>query len=478
MDPKECERPGETRPLVTPGPEDLARLSVLLPPGRVLLSPEARERYSRDESTRLYSLPDAVVLPRSEEEVSAVLAWAFEGFFPVIARGAGTGVAGGAVAVGGGVVLSLEKMDEIIEIDRENMTARVMPGVVTARLQREAEALGLFYPPDPASAENCTIGGNVSVGAGGARAVKYGTTRHYVLGMRAASSRGEILVFGGKNIKDATGYHLMDLMVGSEGTLGIITEVTLRLVPLPGRVSTLLVPFADLEDAVGAVTEIMASGLWPTAAEFMDDVAVEAAERYLGRPLPGGEKARAYVLFSFDGETLEELEQRMVKAGGLVRGRGALDVFAALDPGQQSRLWESRRTLGDAMKAMSPVVGKADVVVPRGSVPRLVREVKAAAGDLGLRIACFGHAGDGNVHVNILKEKTPDGEWEELLCRAMDRVMDAVAALGGKPSGEHGLGILKKGELERFAGTGPVNIMRELKAVFDPRGILNPGKVL
>ena len=446
--------------------------------GCVLTSEEARERYSRDESTRVRFVPDAVVLPVDEEEVRTVLAWANAGRYPVVTRGAGTGVAGGAVAVGGGVVLSLENMNRILEIDAENLTLTTEPGVVTGDLQREAERRGLFYPPDPASSDNCTIGGNIAVGAGGARAVKYGTTRNYVLGLKVATADGRLLVFGGKNVKDATGYRLIDLMVGSEGTLGVITEATLRLIPLPPRNATILVPFPSVGGAVEFVTRLLKSRLVPAVAEFMDEVAIEAARAHLGRDLPSGSGAGAYAFISFDGEGEEELLQRLSRAENIARGMDAKEVYAALDQGQQARLWEARRTLGDAMKGLSPVIGKADVVVPRASVPGLVAEVKGISADLGLRIACFGHAGDGNVHVNILREKLSDDAWEKTLETSMGRVMETVLRLGGKPSGEHGIGVLKKAELRAFLGEDAVRLMCMVKDVFDPEGILNPGKVL
>lgn len=460
-----------------PSREDLDRLGAMLHAGRILLGEGALERYCTDQSTRVFAAPWAVVQAGCEADITACLTWANSGPFALVTRGAGTGVAGGAVAVGGGVVLSTERMNRILEIDGDNFTATCEPGVITAELQRAVAESGLFYPPDPASQDSCTIGGNVAVGAGGPRAVKYGTTRDYVIGMRVALTDGEVLTLGGKNVKDATGYRLIDLMVGSEGTLGVVTSVTVRLLPLPKITASLLAPFPSINHAAGAVAALIAARLTPTLAEFMDEVAIEAAERHLERQLPSASEAGAYVFVGFDGDLREEIERRMVEADALCRAEGALEVYGALDLGQQERLWESRKVLGDAMKGLSPEIGKADVVVPRASVPELVAEVKTAAKRLGVRIACFGHAGDGNVHVNILRESLGESEWADLLPKAMGEVMAATRRLGGRPSGEHGIGVLKRCELEDFVGGRAVELMRSIRAAFDPKGILNPGKV-
>jgi len=462
----------------TPGPGDLDRLGELLPTGKLLRETEARERYRKDESTRLSALPDAVVLAASLEDVVACLKWAFAGSFPIVTRGSGTGVAGGAVPLGGGVVLSLEKLNRILEFDEDNLTVTCEAGVITADLQREARARGLFYPPDPASAESCTIGGNAAVGAGGALAVKYGTTRDYLLGMRVALADGEVVDLGGKNVKDATGYHLMELLVGSEGTLGVIVEVTLRLIPLPAGAASMLVPFPGIVEAARAVSEIIRLGLNPAVAEFLDEVAIEAATGYLARELPMAGRAGAFVLLSFEGGNPAQLEETLIRAEPVLQRHGALEVLAALDPGQEARIWESRRCLGDAMKKLSPEIGKLDVVVPRASVSELVGRVKSLSLQIGIRIACFGHAGDGNVHVNILREALPDSQWEEKLAAALEGVLGETRRLGGRPSGEHGVGVLKREAMADFLGFRQLRLMRGIKDVFDPKGILNPGKVL
>jgi glycolate oxidase len=380
--------------------------------------------------------------------------------------------------VGGGVILGLERLDRILEIDEENLTLTCEPGVITDQVHREVEARGLFYPPDPASLESCSIGGNVAVGAGGARAVKYGTTRDYVLGMQLALADGTLLDLGSKNVKDASGYHLLGTVIGSEGTLGVITRVTLRLLPLPLRRAALLLPFTDLDSAARTVTGLLRSRVVPAVAEFMDDVTIAAARRYLGRDLPGGKAAGAYVLLELDGDDDHHIEQQMLRVAEVAEAHAALEVLAAEDPGQQARLWESRRCLGEALRTWSPEIGKADVVVPRARVPELVAEVKRTGAELGLMTACFGHAGDGNVHVNLLRHDLPDAEWQPRMELAMDRVMEVTRRLGGLPSGEHGIGVLKKPYLRRFLPPRSLELMQGIKRTFDPQGILNPGKVL
>lgn len=460
-----------------PGDADLRRLEQRIGTDRVSGRPEALERYVRDESTRLSALPTAVVKPESAEEVAGVLRWASEGLFPIIPRGAGTGMSGGAVAVGGGVILSLERLDRVLEIDEENLTVTCEPGVITASVGEAVAPAGLFYPPDPASLETCSIGGNVAVGAGGPRALKYGTTRNYVLGIRVTLADGTVLELGGKNVKDASGYHLLGLFIGSEGTLGVITRVTLRVVPRPLRRASLLAVFPNLTSCARAVARNVRARVLPSVAEFMDDVAIGAVRRHLGRALPGGGDGEAFGFFELDGDDSDLLLRQLLAVEEVARSEGASDVFAAEDEGQQARLWEARRTVSDALKALSPEIGKADVVVPKARVPELVDAIKGAGRRHGLAVACFGHAGDGNVHVNVLRGSLPEEGWQIALAGVMDEVMDRTRELGGLPSGEHGIGVLKKPYLGRFLSEAHMRLMRGVKASFDPLGILNPSKV-
>ena len=434
------------------------------------------ERYGRDETPGVFEPPDLVVRPENAAQISALLKLAGERGFPVVPRGAGTGLVGGAVPYGGGVVLSLEKLDRILEIDEGNMMAVVEPAVITGFLQKEVETRGLFYPPDPASLDSCSLGGNVATGAGGARAVKYGVTRDYVCGLEVVLPTGEILKLGGKIVKYATGYHLLDLLVGSEGTLGVITQVTLKLLALPSHRANLLVPFPDLPEAAEAVAAVIRHRLTPSVMEFMDRGALAASRAFLDRDVPFPD-AGAHLFVEVDGDSEEAVEKAYERIGELCLDRGAKDVLVADSRPTQEKLWETRRVIGEAVKAQNRDVGKQDVVVPRMAIPELVRRLSAMGEKGGVDIICFGHAGDGNVHVNILQGDLPNDVWKEQLAEVYPAVIDAVYALGGVLSGEHGIGWIKKEHLARVLPEGHLKLLRGIKKVFDPAGILNPGKV-
>lgn len=435
------------------------------------------ERYGRDETPGAFHPPDLVVLPRNSEETATLLRLANEHRFPVIPRGAGTGVVGGAIPFGGGVVLSLERMNRIIEIDEGNMMAVVEPAVITGELQREVESRGLFYPPDPASLDSCSIGGNVATGAGGPRAVKYGVTRDYVCGLTAVLPTGETLALGGKIVKYATGYHLLDLFIGSEGTLGVITAITLRLLAFPGHRTNLLIPFDGLDSAAGAVAEIIRRRLQPSVLEFMDRGSLEASRRFLEREIPFP-AAGAHLLVEVDGHSEEAVKADYEAIGELCLDLGAEDVLVADTRASQEKLWETRRVIGEAVKAQNRDVAKQDVVVPRMAIPDLVRRLDEIGKKSGMSIVCFGHAGDGNVHVNILRGEMEDEKWKRGLASTFPAVIDEVYALGGVLSGEHGIGWIKKEYLARVLPAAHLRILREIKKVFDPAGILNPGKII
>jgi glycolate oxidase len=437
----------------------------------------AREKYGRDETPDAFHAPDLVVLPRNSEETATLLRLAGEHRFPVIPRGAGTGVVGGAIPFGGGVVLSLERMNRILEIDEGNMMAVVEPAVITGELQREVESKGLFYPPDPASLDSCSIGGNVATGAGGPRAVKYGVTRDYVCGLEAVLPTGETVSLGGKIVKYATGYHLLDLLIGSEGTLAVITAITLRLLAFPGHRTNLLVPFDGLDSAAGAVAEIVRRRLKPSVLEFMDRGSLEASRRFLEREIPFP-AAGAHLLVEVDGHSEEEVRLGYEAIGEVCLERGAEDVLVADTRAAQEKLWETRRVIGEAVKTQNRDVAKQDVVVPRMAIPALVRRLGEIGEQSGMPVVCFGHAGDGNVHVNILRGEMEDERWEKGLETVFPAVIDEVYALGGVLSGEHGIGWMKKEYLARILPAAHLRILREIKKVFDPAGILNPGKII
>lgn len=451
-------------------------LEEIVGPGAVLAGGDAVAPYSRDETPRVAAAPDLVVIPRNTEQIGRVLHLASARRFPVIPRGTGTGVVAGALAFGGGVVLSLEKFNRILEIDAENMMAVVEPGVITGHLQKEAEALGLFYPPDPQSADSCSIGGNVATGAGGPRAVKYGVTRDYVTGLEVVLPTGEILPLGGKIVKYATGYHLMDLFIGSEGTLGVVTKITLKLLAFPPHRASLLVPFATLEEAARAVATIIRRRLLPARLEFMDRGSIEASRRFLERELPFPD-AGAHLLIEVDGHREDEVRTAYEAVGELCLESAAADVLVADTRAAQEKLWEGRRVIGEAVKAQNRDVGKQDVVVPRKAIPELVRRLGTIGARAGAAIVCFGHAGDGNVHVNILRAGLDDEGWRRAQAEVFPALIREVYRLGGVLSGEHGIGWLKKGLLAEVLPERHLEIMRGIKRVFDPAGILNPGKV-
>jgi len=449
----------------------------ILGPDSLLEGEDDLARYGRDETPGLEHLPDLVVRPRDAAQIGDLLRFATERGLPVIPRGAGTGVVGGALAVGGGVVLSLERMNRIVEIDEENMMAVVEPAVITGDLQREVESRGLFYPPDPASLDSCSIGGNVATGAGGPRAVKYGVTKDYVCGLEVVVPTGETLRFGGKIVKYASGYHLLDLMIGSEGTLGVITGITLRLLALPSHRTNLLVPFDTLEEASRAVAEIIRRRLAPSVLEFMDRGSLEASRRFLDREIPF-EGAGAHLLVEIDGRSAGEVEAAYETIGEVCLEGGAEDVLVADTRPAQEKLWETRRVIGEAVKTQNRDVGKQDVVVPRMAIPELVTRLREIGEGCGIGIICFGHAGDGNVHVNMLQGELDDGTWKEGLAELYPRILETVYGLGGVLSGEHGIGWLKRDWLARFLPEKHLDLLRGVKKAFDPAGILNPGKVI
>jgi glycolate oxidase len=443
----------------------------------VLLGPEAMEAYTHDETVGLRAEPEVVVSVTSVEQVSEVFALAQRERVPVTPRGAGYGLSGGAIPVHGGIVLSTEKMNRILEIDRENLMVTVEPGVITGDIHRAVEAEGLFYPPDPASLDSCTIGGNVAEGAGGPRAVKYGVTMHYVCGLEAVLPSGEIITCGGKLVKNVTGYNLIQLLIGSEGTLAVVTKIILRLIPLPKVQVDLLVPFDAFQAAADTVSDIIAHRILPTTIEFMERDSVLAVERLLQKEVPHDDAA-AHLLIQLDGNTQEAVDADMEVVGELCLEHGARDVLVAQDRPTRDRLWEARRMIIDALNHESPVNHMEDVVVPRAEIHRLLNGMRAIAGRHGVRIISFGHAGDGNVHVNVLKDDLPDDEWEGLVPAVTEEIYRLALSLGGTITGEHGIGATRRRYLSLALDGAQIDLMRQIRQVFDPSRILNPGKVL
>ncbi len=417
---------------------------------------------------------DLVVRPANTAEIAGIARLCHEHRIPLVVRGAGTGYTGGAVPTAGGVVLSMERLDRIIEIDEVNLLAVVEPNVITGDLQRAVEAVGLFYPPDPASLDTSSIGGNVAECAGGPRAFKYGVTRRYVLGLEAVLPTGEIIRTGSKAVKNVVGYDLTQLLVGSEGTLAIITRITLRLIPKPPAYRTALATFTGIQGAVDAVSALVARRVIPAALELIDQDSIEAVQQHTGEALvPAG--TGAVLILETDG-TPAAVEEEMARAADACRAAGALAVTAAASDAERDRIWAVRRAVSLALKATGLTKVNHDVVVPRGRVPDLFAVVADLRARHGLRIASFGHAGDGNIHVNIMIDGS-DPDARARATAAERTLFEQVVALEGSISGEHGIGFAKKPYIGLELSPDEIALMRRVKAAFDPRGILNPGKM-
>jgi glycolate oxidase len=451
-------------------------LRAIVGEGNVRADEEALEKYAHDETVGLWAQPEVVVFVHSAQEVADIFRLAVRERIPVTPRGAGYGLSGGAVPVFGGIVLSTEKMNRILEIDKQNLMVTVEPGVITGDIHRAVEAEGLFYPPDPASLDSCSIGGNIAEGAGGPRAVKYGTTKDYVCGLEAVLPSGDIITCGGKLVKNVTGYNLIQLLVGSEGTLAVVTRIILRLLPLPKYRVDLLVPYDDFQAAADTVSDIIAARILPATIEFMEQDSVLAAERLLQKTVPYDDAA-AHLLIQLDGNRPEAVDADFEAVGEICLAHGARDVLVAKDTRTRDRLWEARRAIVDALKHESPVNHMEDVVVPRAEIPALLRGIKEIARRHGVRIVCFGHAGDGNVHVNALKDALPDGEWQALVPVLTEEIYRLTLSLGGTLTGEHGVGATRRRYLPMALDPAQIALMRGIKEVFDPHHILNPGKI-
>jgi glycolate dehydrogenase FAD-linked subunit len=453
--------------------EFLAALERAIDPAYVRTDAASRESYGID-GTKHGRPADVVVLPDGTEQVSAVLQLCSEFNVPVVPRGAGTGYTGGAIPVRGGVVLSLERMNRILEIDQSNLVAVVEPNVITGDLQDAVERVGLFYPPDPASLKESVIGGNVAECAGGPRAFKYGTTKQYVLGLQAVLPNGDVFKTGGKAVKNVVGYDLTHLLVGSEGTLAVITRIILRLIPKPPVQSTLRATFRTVGDAARAVENIIAERVVPATLELIDHASLEAVARYLQVRSLAPEGTGALLLLEVDGlaEAVIEEASRVERA---CRAAGATEILRARDETERQELWRVRREISPSLKTISLRKFNHDVVVPKGRIPQLFELVAGLQADFRLRLACFGHAGDGNIHVNIL---VGDDEAEVQRAHAAERVlMEGVVALEGSISGEHGIGVSKARFLSIELSEEEIALMKRVKAAFDPKGILNPGKI-
>ncbi len=442
---------------------------------RVFVGQDINEDFSHDEMGGVHSMPEVLVEVLSTEEVSTIMKYAYENNIPVTPRGQGTGLVGASVAICGGIMMNLSKMNKILELDTENLTLTVEPGVLLMQIAKFCEDNDLLYPPDPGE-KSATIGGNINTNAGGMRAVKYGVTRDYVRGLEVVMPNGQVLEIGGKVVKNSSGYSIKDLIVGSEGTLGIVTKAILRLLPLPKKVISLLIPFPDLETAIETVPKIIKAKYIPTAIEFMERTVILAAEEYLGKKFPDN-TSDAYLLLSFDGNSTKEIEAIYEQVAHICLEAGALDVFISDTEERRVSIWSARGAFLEAIKNSTTEMDECDVVVPRNKVAEFVKFTHELQEKFNIRIPSFGHAGDGNLHIYILRDQLGEEEWKKKLHDVMQCMYDRAKELNGKVSGEHGIGYVKKPYLNESAGEEYMALLRNIKLAFDPKNILNPGKV-
>ena len=443
----------------------------------VLVDEEALRQYAHDETEDLHFLPDVVIRPGTAEEISEIMKVCNQFKIPVTPRGAGTGLSGGALPHLGGVLISLERLNRIIEIDERNLQVTTEPGVITEVLQDAIRAKGLFYPPDPSSRGSCMIGGNIAENSGGPKAVKYGVVKDYVLNLEVVLPTGEITWTGANVLKNATGYNITQLMVGSEGTLGIVTKAVLRLIPLPRYDLLMLVPFDRSENACAAVSAIFTAGYVPSAMEFMERDALEWVMRFVDNCIvPITDTVQAHLLIEVDGNDLDVLMKEMEGISEVVSRFDCGEILFAEDAQQKAELWKLRRRVGEAVKSHS-VYKEEDTVVPRAELPVLLSGVKAIGRKYGFHSVCYGHAGDGNLHVNIIKGELSDEQWNGSLKHGIVEIFQLVKSLGGTISGEHGIGLVQKDYLPIVFDEVQMRLMKEIKKIFDPNNILNAGKI-
>lgn len=454
---------------------DLDYLRSIIPEGRILTGDEILSDYHHDELSGTENPPEVLIFVKSTEEVSAIMKYANEKKIPVVTRGAGTGLVGSSVAVHGGIMLCTSKMNRILELDDKNLTVTVEPGVLLMELSAYVEENGFFYPPDPGE-KTATIGGNISTNAGGMRAVRYGVTRDYVRGLTVVLPTGEVLKLGGKIVKNSSGYSLLNLMVGSEGTLGVITEAILKVIPLPEQSLSLLVPFETMDAALDTVPLLVASSINPTAIEYFSRDVILFSEDYLSKRFPDTSHD-AYLLLTFDGASLEEVTANYSKAAEICIGNGAVDAYFVDTPERKKSVWDSRGAFLEAIKSSTTEMDECDVVVPRSRIADFIKYTHEIAAKLNVRIPSFGHAGDGNLHIYICRDELSKEAFEEVLKQAFEMMYTKAGEYDGNVSGEHGIGFAKRAYLAERLGPEQIRLMRGIKLAFDPSSILNPDKV-
>ena len=455
---------------------DVDYIGSFIPKERLVSFDEISQDYAHDELGGIEKKPDILVYVLSTEEVSKIVKYAYENNIAVVARGSGTDLVGAAVALQGGIMICTKLMNRIIELDEANLTITVEPGVLLMELQAYVEERDYFYPPDPGE-KSATIGGNISTNAGGMRAVKYGVTRDYVRGLTVVLPDGSIEKLGGKVVKNSSGYDLKDLIIGSEGTLCIITEAILKLIPKPLYSVSMLLPFVSMEKAIETVPDIIKSKASLTAIEYMSLDTIISAEQFLGKKFPDT-NYEAYILLTFDGNNMDEIEDEYTKVASLCIEHGAIDGYFVDTDERKKSVWSARGAFLEAIKASTDLMDECDVVVPKSKVADFIKYTHETGKKVGLRIPSFGHAGDGNLHVYLCKDSMAEETWQQKSEQAFALLYEKAREYGGMVSGEHGIGYAKKLYLKKQVGDRQIAIMKGIKKVFDPNDILNPGKVI
>ena len=459
-------------------PSILKMLQQIVGEPNVLFDAENLKNYGHDETEGFLFLPEVVIKPRTAKEISEIVALANKELISVTPRGAGTGLSGGALPIHAGIILSMERFNQIIEIDERNLQATVEPGVINEIFQNAVKEKGLFYPPDPASKGSCFLGGNVAESSGGPKCVKYGTTKDYILNLEVVLPTGEIIYTGANTLKNSTGYNLTQLMVGSEGTLGIATKIIVKLLPLPKHDLLMLVPFRSLDEACEAVSEVFRAGFTPSAMELMERDALDWVSRYVeSNVVKLEDDIQAHLLIEVDGNDLEVLMKEMEAISELMAKYNTTDVLFAESAAQKAELWKLRRGINEAVRN-NAISKEQDTVVPRAELPKLVKGVKLVGENYKFKTVCYGHAGDGNLHIRLIKGDLTDEQWNgDYIKKAIAEIFTICKQLGGTISGEHGIGLVLQEYMSIVFSEKALEVQRSIKKVFDPNGILNPGKM-
>lgn len=456
--------------------EDRSYFQSVVGDSNIFYSEEVLKEYSHDETEDLSFLPEVVVKPQNTSQISEIMKYCNSQNIPVTPCGARTGLSGGSLPVESGVVLSLEKLNSILEIDERNLQSTVEPGVINEVFQNELKEKSLFYPPDPASKGSCMLGGNIAENAGGPKALKYGVTKDYVLNLEVVLPTGEIIWTGANVLKNSTGYNLTQLMVGSEGTLGIITKIIFRLIPLPTKDITMLVPFNSAERACEAVSAVFRAGITPSALEFVERDAIDWTMKYTDISVTISKETKAHLLIEVDGNDMDILYSDCEKIASVMDKFDCGDILIADSNSEKENLWKLRRLVGEAVKSNS-IYKEQDTVVPRAELAKLLKGVKEIGNKYGFKSVCYGHAGDGNLHVNIIKGDMTDENWDNELPKGIREIFHLTKDLGGTISGEHGIGLVQKDYLDIVFSDKEIELQKGIKKIFDPNNVLNPRKI-